>query len=77
MNSRNLYCIKNKNSVQYCEEESKKYPFLQSKIDLWWIWKTQSWHWVWLSGTWASYLSSRWWTSSMILKYFYDWVEIK
>ena len=26
--------IKNKNSVQYCEEESKKYPFLQSKIDL-------------------------------------------
>ena len=71
------YCIKNKNSVQYCEEESKKYPFLQSKIDLWWIWKTQSWHWVWLSGTWASYLSSRWWTSSMILKYFYNWVEIK
>lgn len=70
------YCIKNKNSENFCEKQKEKYPFLQSKVDPGWIWKQQSWHWVWLSWTWATYFSSKWWTSSMILKYFYEAVEL-
>lgn len=72
------FCIKSKlNSSDFCLKEKEKYPYLQSKIDLWWIWKKQSWHGVWLSWTWATYFSSKWWTFSMILKYFYEWIEIK
>lgn len=71
------YCIWNKNSVNFCETEKLKYPFLQSKIDLWWIWKIRLWHWVWLSGTWATYFSAKWWNSAMILKYFYEWISVK
>lgn len=71
------YCINNKkNSLEFCEKEKIKYPFLQSKKDLGGIWKTKSWHWVWLSGTWASYFSKKWWTWPMILKYFYDWIDL-
>lgn len=70
------YCIKNKNSEKFCESEKNKYPFLQSKKDPGWLFKKQSWHWVWLSWSWATYFSSRWWTSSMILKYFYEWIEL-
>lgn len=71
------YCLKNNNSQNYCETEKSKYPFLNSKDDPGWIGKTQSGHWVWMSGTWATYFSSKWWTSSMILKYFYDWIQVK
>lgn len=71
------YCIWNKNSVNFCETEKLKYPFLQSKIDLWWIWKIRLWHWVWLPGTWATYFSAKWWNSAMILKYFYEWISVK
>lgn len=70
------YCIKNKNTQNFCDTEKQNYPFLQTKEDPGWLWKKQSWHWVGMSWTWATYFSSKWWTSSMILKYFYEWIEL-
>lgn len=70
------YCIKNKNSINFCEKESEKYPFLQAKKDPGskdWL---QRGHWVGLPGTWATYFSSRDWPYHMILKYFYENIEL-
>lgn len=71
------YCKNKWNTENFCQSEKEKYPFLQAKKDLGGRSKTASWHWVWLSGTWATYFSAKWWTSSMILKYFYEGIEIK
>lgn len=70
------YCIK-KYSNKICSESSKKYPYLKSVKDNWWIWKEVRWHWVWMPWTWVSYYANKWWNAELILKYFYPWVEIK
>lgn len=71
------YCEKNMWDDSYCKTESLKYPFLVSNIDLWGSWDENMWHWVWVPWTWIRYFSERWWTSSMILKYFLKWVSLQ
>ncbi len=70
------YCSTNIRDEEFCKTESKKYPFLSSVADLWWEWE-KAWHGVWVPWTWVKYFSEKWWTSSMIIKYFLKWVDIE
>lgn len=63
-------------SEQICTTEAKKYPYLQSVVDIWSKWKTKAWHWVWISGAWVSYYAKKWWSYDMIIKYFLKWVDV-
>jgi len=63
-----------KNDKSFCENESKKYPYLLSVRDP--SWKAKKWHWVWISWAWTSYLVQKWWTAEMVIKYFLNWVEV-
>ena len=71
------YCIKNTKNEAYCKTEALKYPFLVSSDDLWASWGEILWHGVGVPWTWVKYFSERWWTSSMIIKYFLKWVSLK
>ena len=76
---------KTKSFIEYCENASwvpdcahpEKFPFLVWVENPGWIWKKQAWHWVWVSWTWVEYLSNKWWSFSMIIKYFLKWVEVE
>jgi peptidoglycan hydrolase-like amidase len=36
-----------------------------------------AWHWVWLAWKWAERFAQQWVTYDQILKYYYEWIEIK
>jgi len=70
------YCKQN-NSISFCETESKKYPYLASKIDLWTTNSTYAWHWVWVPWTWVLYLAKANWDANLILKYYLPGVSVE
>lgn len=51
-------------------------PYLRSIYDFW-ACKDFNGHWVWLAGQWAEYLAKQWLSYQDILKYYYDWIEIR
>jgi len=55
----------------------EKFPFLVWVVDQWWFWKQKAGHWVWIPWTWLKYFSEKWWTFSMMIKYFLKWTEIQ
>lgn len=69
------YCIV-RYSDKICSKESIKYPYLQSVVDFWSIWKDKVWHGVGISWAWVSYFAEKWWTYDMIIKYFLKWVDV-
>jgi hypothetical protein len=69
------YC-KNAKWVPDCAHP-EKFPFLLSVEDPAWVWKKQLWHWVGVPGSWVEYLSKRWWSFDMIIRYFLKWTKIE
>ena len=51
-------------------------PYLKSTYDFNGC-KEFVWHWVWLSWKWAERFAQQWMTYNQILKYYYEWIEIK
>lgn len=51
-------------------------PYLKSVYDFKWC-DNFAWHGVWLAWKWAERLAEQWFTYDQILKYYYEWIEIK